>query len=613
MCGIAGIVGPPGSVDESAAFARKAAMLLSHRGPDGEGQWTARLSGTSLMFSHRRLAIIDLSNDASQPMSAGDLTALLNGEIYNHVELRGELETKGYRFRTKSDTEVLLAAYEHWGADCLQRFSGMFAFVIADLRTQELFLARDPFGIKPLFYVSTPSAFAFASEAAPLLPFLARREINQRRLEEYLRIGTSDAGPDSFFEGISQLPQAHFMRLSLRTWPLQAPMPKRYWRLPSPSENVISVDDAAEGFRDLFLDSVRLHLRSDVPVGVAVSGGIDSSSILAGVRQVLGEDTNVLAFCYEASETAISDAPWARMAIEAAHAEASFFQVRPGEIRNDLRRVVEIQGEPFVNPAVYAQFRLFRECSAMGIKVLLEGQGADEMLGGYPYFLGPRVASLLRRGRVLPALRLARKSPTHVMRQAITALRTTQSDLEESPFRAALRRAIETTTLPSYLRWGDRNAMAWSVENRVPFLNRRIAEFLQKLPEEAFISTDGTTKFVLRRAMKGLVPEPILRRRDKIGFGTPYQSWLEEMRPELTRLVAGGCDGATEPAIRQITLEAKPFLQGSTISSSHARRLWGLLTLLIWREVFQVSLEANRKLARPTREEDPTPQEERVS
>ena len=612
MCGIAGIVAPPGTVNESAAFARKSAALLRHRGPDGEGQWTAPLSGTTVLFSHRRLAIIDLSNDASQPMTARELTASLNGEIYNHVELRSELETKGYRFRTKSDTEVLLAAYEYWGADCLEHFSGMFAFAIADLRTQELFLARDPFGIKPLFYVSTLSAFAFASEAAPLLPFLSHRQINKRRLDDYLRIGTADAGSDTFFAGISQLPQAHFIRLSLRTWPLRVPKAKRYWRLPAPSENKVSMDDAAEEFRDLFLDSVRLHLRSDVPIGVAVSGGIDSSSILAGARQVLGKDAPVLAFCYEASEKAISDGPWARIAIEAAHAEARFFQIRVCEIRDDLRRVVEIQGEPFVNPAVYAQFRLFRECSAMGIKVLLEGQGADEMLGGYPYFLPPRVASLLQQGRVLQALRLARKRPIHVMRQAIAALRATGRDPEESPFRAALRRAIETSTLPSYLRWGDRNAMGWSVENRVPFLNTRLAEFLHTLPEEAFISADGTTKFVLRRAMKDLVPEPILNRRDKIGFGTPYVLWLEEMRPELARLLATGYPRPAEQTIRQIALKAKPFLQGSPVSPSLARRLWGLLTLLMWIDVFQVSLESNLEPARPTREKDPTPQEESV-
>ena len=613
MCGIAGIVAPPGTVNESAAFARKAAALLRHRGPDGEGQWTAPLSGTTVLFSHRRLAIIDLSNDASQPMTARELTASLNGEIYNHVELRSELETKGYRFRTKSDTEVLLAAYECWGADCLEHFSGMFAFAIADLRTQELFLARDPFGIKPLFYVSTPSAFAFASEAAPLLPFLSHRQINKRRLDDYLSIGTADAGSDTFFAGISQLPQAHFIRLSLRTWPLRVPKAKRYWRLPAPSENKVSMDDAAEEFRDLFLDSVRLHLRSDVPIGVAVSGGIDSSSILAGARQVLGKDAPVLAFCYEASEKAISDGPWARIAIEAAHAEARFFQIRVCEIRDDLRRVVEIQGEPFVNPAVYAQFRLFRECSAMGIKVLLEGQGADEMLGGYPYFLPPRVASLLQQGRVLQALRLARKRPIHVMRQAITALRAAGPDPEESPFRAALRRAIETSTLPSYLRWGDRNAMAWSVENRVPFLNTRLAEFLHSLPEEALISAGGTTKFVLRRAMKSLVPEPILSRRDKIGFGTPYVPWLEEMRPELTRLLAADYDGAAEQTIRQIAFKAKQFLRGSAISPSLARRLWGLLTLLTWSQVFQVSLESNLEPARPVREKDPTPQEESVN
>ena len=199
------------------------------------------------------------------------------------------------------------------------------------------------------------------------------------------------------------------------------------------------------------------------------------------------------------------------------------------------------------------------------------------------------------------------------MRQAITALRAAGPDPEESPFRAALRRAIETSSLPSYLRWGDRNAMAWSVENRVPFLNTRLAEFLHSLPEEALISADGTTKFVLRRAMKSLVPEPIFSRRDKIGFATPYVLWLEEMRPELARLAATRNDSAAAPAIRRIISQAQPFLSGSRVVPELAQRLWGLLTLLLWMEVFQVSLESNLEPARPTREEDPTPQEESVN
>ena len=601
------MVVPTAIMAESRAFAERAATLLQHRGPDGEGYWSGASREVTVSFGHRRLAILDPSKEASQPMTTHGLTVVLNGEIYNHVELRRELETKGYRFRTRSDTEVLLAAYAHWGAECLAHLSGMFAFAIADLGRQEVFLARDPFGIKPLFYTSMPSAFAFASEPGPLIAYLPRRRINGNRLEEYLRVGTADGGGDSFFEGIWQLPQAHFLRIALTKWPLQEPEPERYWRLSAVSANKISLDDAVEQFRNLFLDSVRLHLRSDVPIAIATSGGVDSSSILAGVRHSLGKDASIRAICYEASEKDISDAQWAKIAMDATRAEPNFFRISTADVQEDLRNVVAAQNEPFVNPAVYAQYRLFRECASMGSKVLLEGQGADEMLGGYSYFVASRVASMLRQGHFVDAARLLAKRPFHDIRSAIGELRANGSRLGETPFRAALRRAQEESTLPSFLRWGDRNAMAWSIENRVPFLSTQLAEFVYSLPEEFLISNERITKFILRRAMKGLVPEAILSRRDKIGFGTPYIAWLEAMRPELARLIAIGNHWLGVPAIRSIISQAQPFLSGSPVAPGLARRLWGLLTLLLWTDVFQVSPELDTEVTYPVREKNSSP------
>jgi asparagine synthase (glutamine-hydrolysing) len=585
---------------------------LQHRGPHGQGQWSAWLRTSTVFFSHRRLAIIDLSDQAAQPMTAHGFTTILNGEIYNHVELRRELEALDYRFRTSSDTEVLLAAYHRWGPACLTHLSGMFAFAIADLSNEEVFLARDPFGIKPLFYISTSSIFAFASEPALLLPFLSRRRVDRRRLEEYLRAGTADGGSGTFFEGISQLPQAHSILLSLKNWPQHDPKPQRYWRLPLHVTKKVSGEDAAAELRELVFESVRLHLRSDVPVAVAASGGVDSSSILCGVRHVLGQGAPLVTFTYEASEEKISDAPWARIAVSAAQAKAHFFRISDTQIKEDLLKLVAVQGEPFVNPAVYAQFRLFRECSRLGVRVLLEGQGADELLGGYSYFLPARVATLLSQARLLKALRLARKSPSGVFRKALAALRRNGPHSSESPFRSALRTAIENTLLPSYLRWGDRNAMAWSVENRVPFLNVRLAEFVYSLPEEFLISDDGTTKMLLRRAMKGLVPEPILNRRDKIGFATPYVTWLEELRSDLARLLAKADGFSLSPLIGGTVREAQPFLAGAPPAPRLARRLWGLLTLLLWMQVFRVSIEPDVELPRPASEKDPAPQEESV-
>lgn len=632
MCGIAGIVARA-SAAQVLDTVRRAAQALHHRGPDDAGDLAyqdAAGSAWTIGLAHRRLSIIDLSAAARQPMGLPDepLFIVFNGEIYNYRELRAELEALGRRFRTQSDTEVLLAAYAQWGPACLPRLAGMFAFAILDTSARRLFLARDVFGIKPLYYTTGEHGFTFASEIPALLELPgASRQANPRRVFEFLNDGVADHGGDTFFAAIHQLPAAHYLEVSLDC-PSRA-QPVRYWDLDRGQSLDLSFDAAARRLRDLFAESVALHLRSDVPLGVALSGGIDSSSVLMMARQVLGPRADLHTFSFIAADPAISEETWVDEANRAAGAVAHKFKVGNHDLNEEFDLLIGIQGEPFLNPLVYAQLIAFRKAKELGIKVLLEGQGADELLAGYPQYASVRLASLLGSGRGWDGLRFLQAvsgrldiKPSGVLRAAVAGLlppaireplrRAIGKPLVfpwldrswfldrgvaafESPngggryrLRQALHETLFKTKIPTFVRWADRNAMACAVENRVPFLTPALAAFLFSLPEEYLLAGDGTTKAVFRQAMRGLVPDRILERKAKIGFATPYGTWLGAMRPRAQELLRAASE---IPALNAaaIHLDCAPFQAGRPLSQYVLHRLWSVLFLTGWARRFGVS------------------------
>lgn len=640
MCGILGIISDRPDPELMDGVRRSAAMLR-HRGPDDEGILALgapcpefngatnvpahlRMSyeGKAVILAHRRLSIIDLSAAARQPMQLGQsgIFVVFNGEIYNYRELRDELQTSGARFTTSSDTEVLLAAYQAWGVNCVRRFTGMFAFCILDVPRRKVFLARDPFGIKPLFYTENSGTFAFASEIPALLELSgAPRKANAARVNALLTEGVADYGAETFFDRIQQIPPAHCLEVDLSGSRTQS-TPVRYWDLACERKEDISFREAATRLRELFVESVSLHLRSDVPLAIALSGGVDSSSVMMAARHIAGCRADLHSFSYIAEDPAISEETWIDDANRAARAASHKVRFGGEDMTSDFETLVALQGEPFGGAVTYAQWKVFQGCQRAGIRVLLEGQGADELLAGYPVFQSHQLTSLLSQRRPIAALRLIRdgngslREKAAVLRNALSkvrkggvpnASRTAFPWIDERRLpdahaaddltggsrrfllRDALYRSLFRTKLPAFLRWGDRSAMSCSVENRVPFLTTTMAEFLFSLPDEYLLALDGTTKAVFREAMRGLVPDSILGRTDKIGFTTPYRRWIRSMRPKVADVLQ---DLHLIPFLDhdRIRRDCAGFLAGDDPPAVVVHHLWGLLSTLMWVRKFGV-------------------------
>lgn len=615
---------------------------MMHRGPDDWGAFTLGPGGGqcgrqmpdageahSILLLHLRLSIIDLSEGGWQPMTSADGKHVLvfNGEIYNYLDLRRELEAHGHTFRSRSDSEVLLVALRHWGRDALTRLNGMFAFAYVDLASQTALLARDPFGIKPLYWAPTDQGIAFASELPGLLALTeSARSVVPERLYSYLRFGVTDHGDGTLLQEAFQLPAGTAMEIDLRPWRCHDATPywtaKRTRKAPRPS-----LEDAAEEVRALFLENVRLHLQSDVPLGTALSGGIDSTAIMCGMRRILGRDADIHAFGFVPSQREFSEEQWISLA--AKHVGARLHIVTPSasELTADLPALIQLQGEPVGSPSIYAQRRVFRAAAEAGIKVMLDGQGADELLGGYRHYTASRIAGCLKRGEWRSGMRLLRAAarlpgtglramsmmvgdvlvpsvwqaplraiagrslmPTWMdagwfLARGVRGASMKPSESDE-PFWEEMMRAMTVTILPHLLRYEDRNSMGASIESRVPFLTTPMLETLWSLPEEYLVDEQGVSKAVFRRAMRGIVPDAILDRKDKIGFVTPTAQWMtaesrwveDVLRFACTNPV-GGIDGTEARRCWNLVRAGH---------SGHAAQLWRCICYIEWARAFDV-------------------------
>ncbi len=558
MCGITGLVGA-----RPVNRATVAAMtdVLAHRGPDDSGLWTS--PDGRVILGHRRLAIIDPTPAGHQPMQAGSQVVTFNGEIYNYIELAERLKSAGLTFQTHSDTEVLLAAYRHWGEDCVREFNGMFAFAIYDSDRRALFCARDRFGEKPFLFRAAADHFAFASEYKALLRVgsIADR-IDEVRLARFLFHPSQglDDGLDTVFAGVSQLPPAHMLTLDLDSlaWRM-----RRYWDAsPNAAPATLGEADAQRQFRDLLVDSVRLRLRSDVAQGSCLSGGLDSSAIVCIARGLLGDDTPYDTFTGRFPNSSADEGPWADEVVRAAHTSSHIAEPTPGSLLDDMADFAWHNELPTGSASQYAQWCVFRLAKESGVTVLLDGQGADELLGGYEQYFGPYLDSLpaSRRqtedqairaryplGLASPRQRLSRAAPRRLAhwiagvggagsdpafglewdlaRRMYYELPKLDADDAIHPLAAALRRDMLTATLPVLLRYGDRNSMAHAREVRLPFCDHRLAEFVFSLPAE-FLMGGAETKHLLRGAMSGILPEKIRTRWNKQGFVPPQADWF---------------------------------------------------------------------------------------
>jgi len=600
MCGIAGQYSLNGTPPDTTLLSTMG-NRLTHRGPDGEGMQIRGSTG----LVHRRLAIIDLSDEGLQPMTNEDRTLWLvfNGEIYNYIELREELAGRGHCFHSHSDTEVILHAYEEWGPACLSRFNGMWAFALWDERKQQLFCSRDRFGIKPFYYTVAGGSFLFASEIKALLahPDAGLRP-DEQTLGTYLAWGVLDHSSRTMFEGIFQLEPAHAMIVTA-AGPQQ---PFRYWdvKVSSAIHSDIPDKEAASRLLELLQDATRIHLRSDVAVGTCLSGGIDSSTLTVLINNLIRDEAPASVgerqktFSAVFSDTRFDESQYINEIVAVTGVDAHRIEPSPDELWDDIGRLVYLQDEPFGSLSIYAQFCVMR-LAQKDVKVVLDGQGADELLAGYLAYQGSYIGSLLRSfrwgtalGELAGSLRhhggffrssfrqiLERRKRRNLLKCRGETVSRYAGDLDR-----VLYRELTSTNLPALLHYEDRNAMAFSIESRVPFLDYRFVEYVAGLPLGQKIQ-NGVTKRALRAAIKGLVPESIRCRMDKMGFVTPEEVWMkEDLRPFMLEVLSSDAfrnrpywDAAA------VTRDYLAFLDGK---STYSPEIWRIACAELWFRTF---------------------------
>jgi asparagine synthase (glutamine-hydrolysing) len=553
MCGILGWLGDIAPSDH----ARFGGALdsIAHRGPDDQGVF----AGPNILLGHRRLAILDLSLAGHQPMVEPETGAVLtyNGEIYNYLELRAELEIKGHRFRSASDSEVLLRGLIEWGYAVLSRLNGMFAFAFWDPRERRLLVARDRFGVKPLYYRLGPEGFAFASEPKALLSlFPVHRQVAEGVLQQFLGNNLLYANGESFYQGIHLLEPAHFGVYGHGDRQLKT---REYWTYPVGTPVEIDPATAVEEFDALFTDAVRLRFRSDVPVGLTLSGGLDSTGILAAANRI--SDRPLVSFTSVYSETERGELNWAKAATEGGKSSLVAVAAPPDRWLETMQKITWHMDAPGYSPAVYPLWFLMQRARNDKVIVLLEGQGADEALAGYPQYAAlalidswSKNASMGNKLRESQE-RLGGLADTFTWRWTLAWLarelspsalrwhrgRTGMSSLlrpgvtipaDVAPEHEARDRVTQRllqdhsrNILPGLLHYGDAISMAHGIESRHPFMDYRLVEWMFRMPT-AIRSRATETKWVLREYLRKHGQQRIGDRKDKKGYPTPVASWL---------------------------------------------------------------------------------------
>ena len=627
MCGFVGFLALTNDAAPTETWVTSLIDCIAHRGPDDHG---ILVDGRAALGC-RRLSILDLSQAGHQPMTSrdGTLSMVFNGEIYNYVELRAELEALGHRFESSGDTQVLLASYAQWGRRCVDRLVGMYAFCIIDRRTSTMFVARDRLGIKPLYVVQHPRGVLFASELKAIRRSgLWNGGLNTPRFAQFLSFGRTEEVPDdadTYLDGVQQILPGHSCTLGFdgrRT-------DERYWTPPHHEED--AGPDVVPRFLALFDDAMKLHMRSDVPVGVMLSGGMDSVSIACTMAQLADSASTgqaLHAFCYtsedfdESRQLEDTIAQIGATMHRVATVEADSFWAR-------LREAMWYHDEPVHSPSVLMGFELYRLAAANGIRVVLSGQGADETIGGYHYLFDHMLVTEALRGR-LPTLlaqakfvaesrgqserevlmRCARMVRAHLMSsvasyRSVSAgrrllegrgraflapeFRALAAPAPEHPagqtLSVALERAIRQTPLPHYLRVEDRNSMAHSVESRVPFLDHRLVEHALKLPARWKMS-DGWNKRVLREAMAGRIPDSVRLRRQKFGFPTSARRWFAGPLADGMRDIVRGGAAMRSGWFDQVAVEREleRHVRGETDASNLLFNVAQLDSWLEWHE-----------------------------
>ncbi len=631
MCGIAGIVALDGFDPKLLA---SMTHLVKYRGPDGYGfaffrpsenaaseaihneDRPPRFASPVVGLGNRRLAILDLSALGDQPMQTEDgaLSITYNGEIYNYPEIRKELEKRGHSFRTRTDTEVLLHAYQEWGSECLNRFNGMWSFAIWDRGHQRLFCARDRFGVKPFYYYIGQRCFVFGSEIKQILEFPeVGRSANDMAVFHYLGQGLLDHSEQTFFSGIRQLPAGHFLILDLSKEPLAAEI-RRYWELSIRASNSVSDAEACEEFLERFRKAVTLRMRSDVPVGSCLSGGLDSSSVVCLARNVsTSNDFHTFSACFEDKD--LDERKYVSEVVGATGVKSHVVFPSYDNFWRNFERLVWHQDEPVGGASVYAQWCVMEAAGGEKVPVLLDGQGGDETLCGYLKFYYFHLWHLFKKAdpRVVPEALLwatrgtrcswtwddaKRYLPGFLIPSPSLTARIGQRDFLRghqvcppdfgagAGIRERQKADLTWYSLPALLHCEDRNSMAHSVEARLPFLDYELAEFLVNC-QVSLKLRNGSSKWILRNAMKGTLPQKIRLRRTKVHFAVPEIRWMKhDLRGRIEEILGSSDFRMGRLLVRKkVQDEFTKFFDGHADSLS-AAALFRVLNLELWARIF---------------------------
>jgi asparagine synthase (glutamine-hydrolysing) len=661
MCGISGLMSLTGQPVDPAVL-QQMTDRQAHRGPDGEGfvlawparngfdhelvshmdQWDDR-APVRVALGHRRLAIIDLSDRGLQPMPAGDgqCWIVFNGEIYNYRELRAELESRGHVFRTRTDTEVLLEAYREWGDACLARLQGMYGFAIWDAVRGRLFAARDRLGIKPFYYATPAGTFAFASEMKALLacPGLDLA-LDDDAAVGFLLHANCDYGERTLVKAVKALPPGHSLVVDAASGRIDV---RAYWQLTPQHGNGVRDADRLDGLRSLLENAMQSHLVSDVRAGSCLSGGIDSSIVVSLIGKIwrehpdaataLGDRFLTFTSCWEYPE--LDERTYAEEVARAARAESHLVFPTAQDFWQTFPCMAWHQDMPFPSLSYYAQWCVMRTARASGVKVLLDGQGGDEVFGGYAKFRYALLASLLRSGNLMTFGREAggmlRQGDLHYVLNLRRGYRYLPAQLRrllgvDSLLAGVLRADFDNAmtaestpatrwwryvkegqakhgvsvmqriqvddilvdTLPLLLRMEDRSSMAFSLEARVPLLDHRLVEYGISLPDHLKVH-NGWSKFALRESMRGVLPELIRKRTAKLGFAAPNGRWMaRDLRPQVTEVIEDNlrCERYVDPSALRQWYRAPQTLDANEESYLG---LFRVLALEMWMRVFNLS------------------------
>ena len=628
MCGIAGIYHfdrRPVSPEDLTAL-QAMATIQHHRGPDDSG---LEASGPCALAS-QRLSILDLSAHGHMPMRSddGQLALVQNGEIYNYLELRDELRQLGHRFRSDGDTEVVLRAYEAWGAACVERFVGMWAFALYDAREQTLVLSRDRLGVKPIYVHRTANRLVFASEIKAIVAYLRARgepvRPNASSIATYAATGLVDGLPDTFFEGVTRFPAAATMYVrpdDVRT--------VTYWDLPSraaalrASLNGVS-REPWPALRSALDEAVRVHLRSDVPLGVCLSGGLDSSAIVGLASQHVERVKTFTVYFGDGPD--YDERPHAQPIVERFGAEGFERCIEPTDVLGTMKRIVWHLDEPSLALGVFPQWHVMSLARDAGVKVVLDGQGGDEVFAGYSNYAPQHLYGLLgsqpmrfpfefaalgrlhgwpharSAARSAVAMRLRRPVPPTVDQKDDAALLAPDlrpmADVSHDEWRLwprvfdswlnnILYWELTRTRLPALLRYEDRLSMAFSIESRVPFLDHRLVELAFALPDDVKRRA-GWSKYGLRRALDGFLPSSVVWRRDKKGFPTPVGNWLRDGRAAAALSALRDPHRKSRDLFPQAALDAfvRQHVDGE---ADRSWQLWRVLSTELWLDAFELA------------------------